>query len=282
MTETTPSFHQEIDRNKSAETAPNQTCRIEGENSSLEVRLRGCFITECELSDPLCDGKRISILYSDPNIDTPKLTASHPMSPVGPSEGIGGQHGFPRWADYHEFERTDGEHGEKRVAFQAKRSDIGLGLSKAFEMNSSSITSTTTIHNYEASPAQTSLGEHLYFRLIDENSHGLRVNGLTLDELFGEGSEADIMNGGKARYWASYGGKAIINFPAGHSILLDAAVSGTSQDTLGLLVWHRPGTESICFEPIVGFDPERGNQEATVEPFETVSLTTRLQLASTN
>ncbi|MBC7943072.1 hypothetical protein H7X68_01050 [Candidatus Saccharibacteria bacterium] len=277
MTEVYPSFFEHIQANKGAEVVPNSTTTIENPDGSLlTVRFRGCFITNCALTDKL-SGNKINILYSDPDLSVGKLTASHIMSPVGPSEGIGGQHGFPRWANYQEFPQIDGPNGEKRVAFQAKRSDFGLGISKVFELGRNYLETETIIFNSEEETAKTSLGEHLYFALEDEKSTGLRVNGQSLDELLGKGTEAAIM-AGEPCYWPLFDGAAKIDFPAGYSIQLAAEVSGGQQDKLGMLIWHRPGSASICFEPTAGFNPENDNCQLSIEQGETATLTTRIEL----
>ena len=276
MTDETFKFKNEIEKNKSAETVSDESVRIDGEHSSLEVRARGCFITDCELANPL-SGKKMRILYSNPNHSTAKLTASHMMSPIGSSEDIGGQHGFPRWADYHKFTQSDGENGERRVSFQAKRSDTGMGIVKAFELGESYITSETTVSNYEPETIDTSLGEHLYFRLEDEETDGLLVDGQTIDELLGEGSLKSIIKG-EASYWASFDRQVIVDFPDGHSIRIGVSVSGAEQDLVGMLIWHRPGTESICFEPTVGFDPEMGKGGIQIKQHETATLSTIIEL----
>ena len=272
-------FSDEIEKNKSSETVSDESVRIDGEHSSLEVRQRGCFITDCELTNPL-SGERIDILYSDPNHNTAKLSASHVMSPIGSSKGIGGQHGFPRWADYHEFTRSDGKNGEKYVSFQAKRSDLGMGLVKVFEMGESYITSETTVSNYETESIETSLGEHLYFKLENEETDGLLVNGQTIDELLGEGSLKKIMSG-VPLFWSLFDRQVVIDFPAGHSINLGVTVTGARQEIVGMLIWHRPETESICFEPTVGFDPEMGKGGLQIKQHETATLSTIIELLPT-
>lgn len=269
-------FYEEIKHNKSAEVVSTEGIEIKCEHSSLDIRLRGCFITDCELIDPV-SGREIDVLYCDPKkIYIPKLPASHPMMPVSKSKGPGGQHGFPRWADYHKFELSDNE-GEKIVSFQAKRSDQGPGLTKVFKLSESRLRTRTIATNYQAETVHTSLGEHLYFSLPDENTDGLLVNGKTLDELLGENAECDVMSGGSKLYEA-FDGTVEIYFPSGYKVKLAAQVSQPGK--LGLIVWHRPGSESICFEPTFGFDKETGNEGLAIKPWQEVELTTTIELIS--
>ncbi len=276
MSEVAPSFTEEINAHKSAETAPSFATHIDNGLSTLSVRHRGCFITDCELTSPL-SGDKIDVLYSDPDTSVPKLTASHVMSPIGSNEGIGGQHGFARWTDYHKFALEDGPNGEKRVAFQAKRSDNGMSLAKAFELTDSTLVSHTTIYNSEPDPTQTCIGEHYYFTLQDEQSKGLKVNGKSLDELLGDGSEKNVMDGVPI-FWESFDGEAIMDFPAGHSIKLSSEFAGSAYPGLGMLIWHRPGSPSICFEPTVGFNSHGQKDGIGLLAYTSATLSTKIEL----
>lgn len=277
MTETYPSFSDQIEANKGAEIVPDATTTLEiPANSRLTIRSRGCFVTDYSVIDKL-SGETIKLLYSDPDLTTSKLTASHVMSPVGPSEGIGGQHGFPRWADYQQYPQADGPDGDKRTTFQAKRSDLGLGVSKIFELGRDHLTTETTMVNSESTDALTSLGEHLYFTLDDEVVDGLRVNGQSLDQLLGPGTEAAVMSG-QAYFWPTPTNPVEIEFPSGHSLTLQAELSSKQPTTLGMLIWHRPGSPSICFEPTAGFNSSQHNTELAIGPHQSITLTTRIEL----
>lgn len=269
------SFEQEIEANKNATEVQSRVVGIETSASSLGVRLRGAFITDCELTSPTTN-IRTDVLYAEPNLEKPKMTATHSMVPAGPYEGIGGQHGFPRWADYHVFPLNDGPSGEKRVAVQAMRSDKGLSLDKSFELTESALTAHTTIGS-SATAEATSMGEHIYFSLADENFEGLKINGHTLDELLGEGSQHIVENDGTL-YWDFYG-EATIDFPAGHSVKVSAAFEGDSKYPLAMWIWKRPGSPSICFEPVVGVN-NLGDDRSGVEvpPHGRATLSTRIEL----
>jgi len=272
--DTSPDFIREIEDHKSAEAAPTEVVEINGEHSRLGVRLRGCFITSCELTDPKSE-RKVDVLHCEPNTDVAKLTASHVMMPVSKSEGVGGQHGYPRWADYHEFELLDSIEGGKRVSFQAMRSDFGPGLAKVFELSESRLVTHTIAMNYEDDFIHTSLGEHLYFSLDGEKVDGLLVDGKTLDESIGENAERDIMSG-KSMLFKAFNGEIEIDFPSGHRVKLTAEAA--QSENLKMIVWHRPGSESICFEPTLGFDKETGNEGLPIGPGEMAELTTTIEL----
>ena len=272
------SFAQEIDANKNSPEAPSQLVGLETPLSNLDVRLRGAFITNCALTSPTT-GDRVDVLYSEPDLKKPKITATHSMVPAGPYDGIGGQHGFPRWADYHEFSLPDDEStGAKAMALQAKRSDSGLSLVKTFILREAALATKTTIRSSEATAEQTSIGEHLYFTLPGENFHGLKVNGRSLDQLLGQGSQEAVQHG-DTLYW-DFGGQADIDFPAGHRIRLSAQFEGDTKYPLAMWIWKRPGSPSICFEPIAGvkYLDKDDTSGLTVHPYGSAELRTRIDL----
>lgn len=282
MTETTQSFADQIERRaKDLEKVSTTTTTLEHDDSSvLVIRQRGCFVADCILAEPI-SGDATSVLHSDWDLTTSKLTASHVMSPVGSTEGLGGRHGFPRWADYKEFTQRDGPKGEKRTSFQAKRSDLGLGLIKTFELTESSLASSTTLLNSETEATHTSLGEHYYFTLKNEDSSGLTVNGKSLNELLGDGAEEKIM-AGDAIFWPLFEGSVVINFPVGHSVKLSASAEGADESKLGMLFWHKPGSESICFEPTLGYDEDGQNNGLSIDPYQSITLNTKIELLPNN
>lgn len=272
------SFAQEIEINRNALAVPVEVLSLETSSSSLGVRLRGAFITECELTSPTT-GNRISVLYSESELEKPKITASHSMVPAGPYDGIGGQHGFPRWADNKLFPLPDDEStGAKAIALQAKRSDSGLSLEKVFVLSEAALATHTTIRNSEKAVTQTSMGEHIYFSLPDENFDGLKVNGKSLDELLGEDSQNIVQNGGTL-YW-DFGGEAIIEFPAGYSIRLSAEFEGDTKYPLAMWIWKRPGSPSICFEPVAGVKhlDEDNTDGVRLPPYGSAFLSTKVEL----
>ncbi|MBI3338378.1 hypothetical protein HY003_03705 [Candidatus Saccharibacteria bacterium] len=278
------SFETEIEKNRHELEVPRDEVVLSGLHSSLDLRLRGGFITGCELTSP-STSDRIQVLYSEQDTSIAKLPASHIMSPVGPSEGLGGQHGFPRWADYKEFPLDGGPEGQKRVSLQAKRSDDGPAINKLFELSDSKLAMATVLGVPGAEVQQTSLGEHLYFTLDDENMDGLRLGNWSFDDRFGAGTEASIMVG-EPLYWDYFDAHAtndiIIRFPAGHSIRLSAEVNIPTQPNknearIGMLIWHKPGSDSICFEPTLGFHDGKGDG-LVIPPEHEATLQTTIEL----
>lgn len=274
---TEPTFSDIITSIKGAERVNNTPERVEHESgSTLEIREQGCFVTELTLTYPQTR-EQVAVLYSEPDHTVPKLVASHIMSPVGPSEGPGGQHGYARWVPYRVIDRSQTPQGDKQVAMEAFRGDHPIGITKDFTLYDDILTMATTIENHGDTDVQTSLGEHLYFNFTEGSERDIRVNRRTLDELLGEGAQASIM-AGDAVHWADFEGAAVIHFPAGHAIGLEAGLASGDNSQLGMLIWHKPGTDSICFEPTVGIGSLTDNHELTLPAGGSVTLTTMIEL----
>lgn len=270
-------FKEEITRNREEKLLTDtKTVALKTPLSRLQIRERGCYITEAALFSPTFD-EVIPVLFSDSNISIPKLTASHPMTPVGPYDGIGGQHGFARWADYHAFYLDAEDDSTESVSMQAKRIDGGLTLTKVFELTDSTLTTKAIAQNPSDTPHRTSIGEHLYFMLSKENFSGLTINGHTLDELLGDGAEEQIKQG-MPLYWGDYPGSAAILFPDGYELRIKNTATQTQADQIGMLIWHRPGTPSICFEPTLGFTQSQDQGSLVVAPFDFIALHTSIEL----
>jgi galactose mutarotase-like enzyme len=115
------------------------------------------------------------------------------------------------------------------------------------------------LQNTSEAPVGTSLGEHFYFALPGETTEGLSVDGFSLDSLLQKPGAAKEILQGTPYLWDGFDGSVCIEFPGGTKIRLRAeAAMGTpdgdvsANDLLGMLIWHRKDTESICFEPVVG------------------------------
>lgn len=278
-------FADEIEANRSAERVPTEEMHLVTADSSLDVRLRGGFVTNLTLTSPTT-GRSLPILYFDrEQLAVAKPTGSHVMSPAGPYDGLGGQHGFARWADYEELPRPADE--EAYTTLQARRSDGGPALTKSYSLSSGALVSRTTLFNPTPQPLHTSLGEHYYFDLQDEQFDGLKLDGQSLDEALGEGAQVALESNSQrlpdgstkdgTQVWDFTSGQAVIDFPFGHRVRLSASYIAQSEFPLQLWVWHRPGTPSICFEPVIGVAGGDANQGLTIEPNTAASLITTIE-----
>lgn len=264
-------FLQEITDNQEIERAPVHLTEMEAGGAKVVIRERGCFIPTLELIESET-GIAVPVLYSEDDLEKPKLSASHPMSPVGPYKGIGGQHGYPRWADYQKLFQEEGLAGEHRTVLQAKRSDDGLSLARELVLDATSLQITNTIRSSVDTPTSTSFGEHFYFRLTDETSKGLRFDGAPLDDFLQESGVLSRIMEGNSYFWSGFDGEVVIEFPDGKQVRLTAEAmldtekgKETLSHKVGMLLWHRPGSESICFEPVVGFTEADGREGGTCE-----------------
>ncbi len=274
MTEYQPQFADEIAANKAAELAPVELVHLETDQSVLELRQRGAFITELELTSP-STGQRAPIFYEDPDVTKPKLSASHSAVPAGEGQDVGGQHGPLRWSDTHEFPQDDGPNGEKRVALQMKRSDSGVVIAKTFELTGNKLTRTTTISNPGTEVVETSELEHDYYAVPEKRIGEVTINGRSLNELYVSDTEREEDG---TLYLRDFDGEAEIIFPDGRHVLLTATFDGVSKYPLLLEVWHRPDTDSLSIEPAAGLRTDAENDGITLDPYAHATLTTTIEL----
>lgn len=260
---------------------------LEAEGSYATIRLEGCYVTDCALQNR--DDKITQILYnSATDLRVPKLSASHTMSPAGPYEGIGGQHGFARWADYQE---TGGSSSAKhhRVMFQAVTPAHYLGVHESFELRKSELVTTTSVENHTPETHNTSIGKHWYFSRTAEDG-SLLINDQSVDELLDREGAYDAVMRGEAQFWPGFDGFAALRIATGK--LLEMSVSTRLEDvrgeivetdaSLGMLLWHRRGTDSICIEPTFGCEQDENgvlqNTGLTLAAGVTALMRTEIEL----
>lgn len=267
----------EIERNRSALEVPVHIFELQTDGSSLDVRERGAIVTGCDLTSPTT-GERVSILYSSADITQAKMSATHAMVPFGPYDGLGGQHGFARWADYEKVLYETTPSGVQRLILESVQRDGSLSLTRSFELSSGSVCIQNTVHN--AAPIRsrhTSIGEHAYFNLTGGDPSGLLLDNKGLDELFGSDSMGRIANG-DTLFWEFPDSRATVWFPEGYGIDIEASFEGETTHPPALLIWQRQGTESICLEPVVGVSPSKASNGVTIPPQGSASLRTIVTL----
>jgi hypothetical protein len=281
-------FQATVARNQNVAAAPTYEHRVRLGESALAVRRRGSFVTGCTLRRP-SDGQLVDILACGSDISVPKLRASHPMMPVGPHDGPGGQHGALRWLDFKEAGRDEKE-GEARLALTAPTPDTAPFVTRSFVLRPSMLTTITSVLAARR-PLKTSLGHHDYYPLPDGDCSGVRINGQPLDDLLDEKGATEAIMGGEARYWGGFTGNAQADFPGGLSIGITAEIlsrpggSYTRAEPirapLGMLIWHQPDSEHICLEPTIGVNhhgTDQPNDGLQVPALGNVSLMVKTQL----
>jgi galactose mutarotase-like enzyme len=182
------------------------------------------------------------------------------MSPVGPNDGLGGQHGFPRWADYGTTAGTDirAKTGTEETWFEHEAIVPAgfMAVRRAFKLEDSALTVSTTIMSED--PLKTSLGHHDYYTLEAGKYEGLTINGQPLDDLLEEKGATEAIMNGDARFWPHFGGHADVQFPAGRQLRITANAQHERLDRTGetgMMLWRRPDAPYICLEPVLGVEP---------------------------
>ena len=111
----------------------------------------------------------------------------------------------------------------------------------------------------------------------------MTINDTRLDELLPPGVIATIM-AGEPYHWIDNPESLTISFRDGRVIEL-SATSAISQNgdsvahPTSYLIWHKPGTNSICIEPVVGYKPNHDGQ-IDLTAGSSLQLRIRIRLAS--
>lgn len=266
-----PSDAQIIEANRNAPEVSTDSVELRFGGSLVDIRKQGAYITGGVFISP-STGETVAILHSDPDISRAKISATHVMAPYGKNDGPGGQHGIWRWADYKQREKE-----AQRVALEAQQSDRGLSLLRTIELESDGLIITNTIHNTGGEEQHTSIGEHAYFNLTYGDFSNLRIDGQGIDELLGEGS-MDVLADDGTLYYGLPDAGIVVQFPDDYKVHIEADFAGETKYPLALLMWQRQGTESICFEPVVGVDRDETNDGVVILPGGSASLRTKISI----
>jgi hypothetical protein len=268
-------FKKLVGERRQGAPVPQEAVTLTHGPDSLTVRLAGGYIIKGTLGD--AHDKPITVLYSDPDVVSAKINASHAMSPAGASEDIGGQHGIYRWLDYGVVTKRP-----SKLVLQSQNPPEYPSLTKEFVLTGHSLSYRTTLTNSTAQPIRTSLGHHLYWH----NPAEATTTGLQVIPRFGEPpleqpGVLEAVTSGDARYWSDFGGVATVVIPGGNRFNLQShaykVTPGRQTPDLlapGMLLWQRPGTHSICFEPVIGYktDPDHAIQVGTEVPNRELEL----------
>lgn len=228
--------------------------------ASATMRLRGGFITQLALRSET-RGEMVEILHCQKDLSVRKLQATHAMSPVGPSEGLGGQHGPMRWLDHIVYDGRPvlAEEGPELNAIVKGGRGMPVACRSVLLRDNSAVIA-TTLHARDAA-VDTSVGEHFYFAMPAGTTRDVRINNHPIDRLIGAGA-ADKVASGKAQFWPEPERKLRVEL-ADRAFTLDTGVGAMDgvegAASGGWLLWQRPGTPSICIEPVAGFTPENPN-----------------------
>ena len=245
--------------------------QIHNEYGDFCIRLAGSYITKLELLSKK-DNKAYSILYSDIDVLKPKINASHPMCPVGKYDGLGGQHGFPRWINY----QIKSLSLDSLLICNSIVHD-GLIIMRSFNLDKNGLLITSTIKNKSNELVKTSLGEHLYFNL-NQSINSLLFNKKNINEYLNDQNASKKIMNGQAIHSDVYSGLVIIDFTE-YSLCVEAKTN--KNEKVNLSFWHREHTKSICFEPTVGYIDNSNvfnNKLVSLKPDESLALFTKIKL----
>ncbi len=238
----------------------------------------GGFVTRLAL-ESVQAGDVVEVLYTPPDAQDIKLSAWHPMMPVGPSDGLGGQHGYLRWVRHEPGEITQ-NHLSAAIELTPHRSDAQPELTRVMLLQPDSFTATTLALSRSMSSGGTSWGEHIYFALPEGTPADIRIGGERLDTLLRPGAAQGVA-AGDAQFWPDFPGDAVVTFPD-KEILLQATYTEaggyTTVQGFGMLIWQRPGQPSICLEPVRGYSPETGNSGLALPAGRLASMATTIQM----
>ncbi len=255
--------------------------------ASLRIRTEGALIAELWVAE-----RRVLTSPAGDDFEQPvKTDATITMLPVGPS-AVGPQHGASRYLDYG-IEHSAGH----SVKLAAKDTLRGVGHLKTITLESTGLTVTDeVVSNSNHGETGLSLGEHFYFAVEEIDMAGVKfLDGAGAEQLITarklDGAEqTGILAGflpelkaGRSIYLDRFNGSQIISIPGLGEVTLQArAMSESQEHTVGLLIWHRPGSNSMCFEPVTGFmvgdEGRLHNDGIVLAPGELVTLVSRVQV----
>lgn len=223
------------------------------EGAKVDIRLQGAYITEACL-------QRTVTLCGDADSSPAKLNASHGMTQ---KDRLSGQHGPGRWADWIEVHPRSHNNKDSEVLLEAVLPPGAIRLRRSFELHDQrSLVIESTVTNTSKKVSCQRLGEHLYFALPEGDLAGLQIVSHDLPL-----KDPDVREQVRADgwFWPGFDGDLIVQFPD-KKLLLRSSVEivssegqllDSSDHPLGMMVWQRQGTESICLEPLWGYN-ERG------------------------
>lgn len=256
---------------------------LEAGKSSLTIQKQGGFITAGRLTD--ATGETVPIFYSGGDLHAAKLRASHFASPMGPSEELGEQHGWPRWTDY-DIRTQQTRRGFRAITHAQTPADY-FQLERTVDLRPHDVTFTNFLKLGRGQEVwEGSTGEHFYFALPNGDADGLKVGFPALRpggrpvEPFSDAAVFTQVMSGESHFCPEFNGTAAVTFPDGKKLLITSY--GEIEDypgatprllpttLLGMLLWRSPSNpDSFSAEPTLGYNEAGGqinNQGLRLEP----------------
>jgi len=282
------SFAETIEQNRQVPVDPVELYRATNKGASVDVRRRGSIITGLCLETNHPHIWTTNVLYADTEmLDQPKLPASHPAFPFGRHEGLGGQHGWPRYADFELFSETS---SSLRMS-AGDPAEVPV-MTRAMRLARKSFSLSTQVENATGEAVDGSVAEHYYF-VLPGDLKDVRINDKKLSSVMGKDAVNDIDNG-VARFMTintepvGESGRRLpttrVHLFHGIDIELDAMAMGDAPSAdadMSLVFWRRPGSASLCIEPVYGArlddDGNLINTELVLAHGESVALNTEIR-----
>jgi galactose mutarotase-like enzyme len=223
----------------------------------------------------------------------PALT--HTTFPHGTiDEGI--KHGSSRYAEYETGFRV-----ANKLSLLAVDRTANLGHEKQISINpdGDGILITDTLVNLGSEEHETSLGEHPYFKINEESIEDIRIlaewESDTPQEMDVIREDGTLLRGVTFDRMVPYilAGEAILVDSSHYSMRLsiddgrDIAITAFARvdneiEPVRWLFWYRPGTDTLCVEPVLGLvidsDATLYNRELQLLPSQEATLQTGITL----
>lgn len=253
--------------------------------SSVAIRSVGGVIESLALTNGKHGrGKKTyDLLYSDNALTHAKRSASHMMSPAGPFEGMGGQHGAARWLDWHTFNLNPTEFGTQ-IALQAKREDDGETLLRHIQLAENQVWFDSAVVAPYETDVRTSIGEHWYFNMSGDLVD-VAINGRSLELLTGDEEVFEKLRDGIPLHIPQRSTLNVwhIDLPGQPQFMMQTQLFRSGgYAPMELWIWRREGADDyLCVEPVAGVSHENGyleNELLAIKAGEEARLRTTIKL----
>lgn len=217
-----------------------------------------------------------------------KIDATHTMLPAGKSN-FGPQHGPSRYLDY----GINTQLGSS-AQLSARDNLRGLGHTKSFELLPNGLQIIDDVANLNNVAEALSVGEHFYFSIeeqdipeiiiLDKIGEPTEITVGTKDGTSQTGTIKDLwpeLQKGESFLYDGYSGSQQLRLPGNKVISIDAFAQNMGESVpVQMLIWHRPDTNTVCFEPVAGFTRDengiRKNDAIILNPHEDLQLISRV------
>lgn len=225
--------------------------------TNLVLRREGASILQLSV-----DGKTIltSPDLGDGFEQPVKIDATHTMLPAGMAE-VGPQHGASRYLKYETDYSVNSE-----AQLSARDGLRELGHTKTFKVLPDGLRVIDDVIKLGEDSIGLSLGEHYYFKvdeqripeieMLDSSGQATEITVRKKDGSTQTGTIRDLwpeLSEGNSFFYEEYSGSQLLRLPTGEILKIEAyAESPEGTVPVQMLIWHRPNTDTVCFEPLVG------------------------------